>query len=164
MRRISLLLFFTLLVASTAFIVVTGDQLPLRVVSHFGGGNAYGGMLRVHYMLFTVGFATFVPLLIVGGFAWAPLAFPNRTRIPNRDYWLAPSRRDESLAALGAFGGVLGSIITVFVAAIHQVILQANRSVPPQLPLPGFWLALGGFFTAMLVWQVLVMMRFRVPR
>ena len=137
MRRLALVLFITLMIASSAFIVGTVGQLPPRVASHFGGaGQVNAWMTRDGYLLFTLGFATLL-------------------------YWLAPPRRSETLVTLGAFGGWLGSLLTVFIAALHYTILEANTSVPPQLPAPLLWSVLGGFVAAILSWQALFYLRFR---
>jgi hypothetical protein len=162
MRRLSLLLFVTLMIASAAYIVGTNGQLPPRVAMHFGsGGQVSGSVAREGYLLLSVGFATLFPLFLVASIAGLPLISSRGVRLPNRDYWLAPARRDETLAAMGAFGGFLGCVMTVFAAAMHYVILEAHRSVPPQLPEPLFWTVLGGFFVATISWQALFFLRFR---
>jgi hypothetical protein len=164
MRRLSLLLFVTLVIASSAYIVGTIGQLPPRVAMHFGGaGQANGSMPRDGYLLFILGFATLFPLFIVASIAGLPLITKRGVKLPNRDYWLAPLRRGETLASVGAFGGWLGCLLTVFAAALHYTILEANTSVPPQLPAPLFWSVLGGFFAAILSWQGLFYLRFRTP-
>ena len=164
MRRLSLLLFVTLVIASSAYIVGTIGQLPPRVAMHFGGaGQANGSMPRDGYLLFILGFATLFPLFIVASIAGLPLITKRGVKLPNRDYWLAPLRRGETLASVGAFGGWLGCLLTVSAAALHYTILEANTSVPPQLPAPLFWSVLGGFFAAILSWQGLFYLRFRTP-
>src|SRR5450631_3402835 len=164
MRRLSLLLFVTLVIASSAYIVGTIGQLPPRVAMHFGGaGQANGSMPRDGYLLFILGFATLFPLFIVASIAGLPLITKRGVKLPNRDYWLAPPRREETLATVGAFGGWLGCLLTVFAAALHYALLEANTSIPPQLPAPLFWSLLGGFFAALLSWQALFFLRFRTP-
>lgn len=162
MRRPLLLLFVVLVIAGAAFIVATTGQLPPQVAVHFGGGGQVNGsMTRQGYLLFTLGLAILLPLLIVAAFAGLPLLAPDKLHVPNRDHWVAPSRREQSLAVVGAFGAALGCLLTVFFAAMHEVILQANASAPPQLPAPMFWTVLGGFLAAFLVWQALFFLRFR---
>ncbi len=162
MRRLSLLFFFPLMIASAAYIVGTNGQLPSHVAMHFGsGGQVSGSVGREAYLLLSVGFATLFPLFLVASIAGLPLLTSRNVRLPNRDYWLAPPRRDETLAVMGAFGGFLGCVMTVFAAAMHYVILEAHRSVPPQLPEALFWTVLGGFFVATISWQTLFYLRFR---
>ena len=164
MRRLSLILFFTLLIASSAYIVGTIGQFPPRVAVHFAGsGQVDGSMARDGYLLFILAFAALFPLFLVASIAGLPLITKRGVKLPNRDYWLAPPRRDETLAAMGAFGGWLGCLVTVFPAALHYALLEANTSIPPQLPAPLFWSLLGGFFAALLSWQALFFLRFRTP-
>jgi Protein of unknown function (DUF1648) len=165
MRRFSLLLFFTLLLACVAFIVGTFEQLPPRVASHFGsGGESNGWMRRETYLLFMLGFATLLPSFLVGSLAWLPRFTSRNIKVPNREYWLAPARRGETLAALGTLGGWLGCLLTVFIGALHYTILDANSSVPPRMPGPFPWTLLGGFVAATLAWQALFWLRFRAPK
>jgi hypothetical protein len=162
MQRLALVLFVTLMIASSAFIVGTVGQLPPRVASHFSGaGQANAWMTRDGYLLFTLGFATLLPLFMVASIAGLPHLTSRGVKLPNRDYWLAPPRRSETLVTLGAFGGWLGSLLTVFIAALHYTILEANTSIPPQLPTPLLWSVLGGFIAAILSWQALFYLRFR---
>jgi hypothetical protein len=95
MRRLALVLFITLMIASTAFIVGTVGQLPPRVASHFGGaGQVNAWMTRDGYLLFMLGFATLFPLFIVASIAGLPHLTSRGVKLPNRDHWLAPPRRD----------------------------------------------------------------------
>ena len=52
---------------------------------------------------------------------------------------------------------------SAFIAGLHYTILEANTSVPPQLPAPLFWSVLGGFIAATLSCQALFYLRFRTP-
>ena len=164
MRRLSLVLFATLLIASSAYIVGTVGQMPPRVAMHFSStGHGTDAVSRDFYLLLTLGFAVLLPLFIVASIAGLPLIIKRGVKLPNRDYWLAPARRDETLAAVGAFGGWLGCLLTVFAAALHYAILEANANVPPQLRAPLLYTLLGGFFAAILSWQALFYLRFRTP-
>ena len=164
MRRLSLILFVTLLIAGVAFIAGTLGQLPPRVASHFGAaGQTNAWMSRDGYALFILGFGTLFPMFIVASLAWLPHVMSRGVKLPNRDYWLAPNPRGETLAALEAFGGWLGCLLVLFIAALHYTILEANTSVPPQLPATLLWTVLGGFIAATVAWQALFYLRFRTP-
>jgi lysylphosphatidylglycerol synthetase-like protein (DUF2156 family) len=165
MHRLSLVLFFTLLVSCVAFIVGTFEQLPPRVASHFGlAGESNAWMRRENYLLFMLGFATLLPLFLVASLAWLPRLTSRNIKVPNREYWLAPAQRGETLAALAAFGGWLGCLVAAFIAALHYTVLEANTSVPPQMRGPLLWSVVGGFIAATLAWQALFSLRFRAPR
>ena len=164
MRRLSLILFVTLAVASCAYIVGTAGLLPSRVAVHFGGnGQVNGSMPRDVYLLFTLALAGLFPVFIVASIAGLPLIMQRGVKLPNRAYWLAPPRRSETLVAVGAFGGWLGCLLTLFFGAMHYTILDANASAPPLLRAQLFYSVLGGFLVAVLSWQALFYARFRTP-
>ena len=155
-------LFVLLLVISATVIIATTSQLPAQVASHFGaGGAANGAMTRSGYLLFMLAFAVGVPLLVVLSMAVLPRLFGNAINIPNRDYWLAPARREATLRYITAHACWLGSLLTVFIGAIHLLLLEANATHPPHLPGAPFWTVLALFLVAMAFWSITLMLRFR---
>jgi cell division protein FtsX len=52
-------------------------------------------------------------------------------------------------------------VLTVFAAALHYVILQANTTAPPQLPGVLFVAVLAGLLAAMVAWTIALYVRFR---
>jgi hypothetical protein len=163
-RRLSLILFVTLVIASCAYIAGTSGQLPPRVAVHFGGaGEVNAAMPRDAYVLFTLALAGLLPSFVVASIAGLPLITQRGVKLPNRAYLLAPPRRQETLIAIGAFGGWLGCLLTLFFAAMHYTILDANTNVPPVLRGQLFYSVLGGFFAAVVSWQALFYSRFRTP-
>ena len=135
MRRPPRLLFAALLLLAVVFIFATVDRLPARIATHFGSaGFPNGWMTRGAYGSFLLAFAVLVPVLLVAVIGGLPHAFPDRINIPNRAYWLAPERRQESLAYLRDHAYRLGSLMVLFASGIHLLILEANTVVPPRLP------------------------------
>jgi len=162
MQRIACLLFALLLIVVGAFIVATTGQLPDRVASHFGAGNlANGWMTRGGYLAFMLAFALLFPVVIVGAVGWLPRVRAKSINIPHRDYWLAPSRRDATMATLASHACWLGCLLTVFIAGIHFAVLEANAAVPPRLPADFFWTLLAGFLAAVALWIGALYLRFR---
>jgi uncharacterized membrane protein len=155
-------LFIVLLVISATVIISTTGQLPEQVASHFGAsGTANSAMTRSGYLMFMLAFALAIPLLVVLSMAVLPRLMGNAINIPNRDYWLAPARREATLRYLGAHACWLGSLLTVFIAAIHLLLLEANATRPPHLPAAPFWTLLALFLAAMAFWAITLVMRFR---
>src|ERR1700682_6716418 len=131
MGRLSLVLFVTLLIAGLAFIVGTIGQLPPRVASHFGAaGQTNAWMSRDGYALFILGFGTLFPMFIVASIAWLPHVMSRGVKLPNRDYWLAPARRGETLATLEAFGGRVGWLVGLFLPPPHYRISRTKHARP----------------------------------
>ena len=162
MQRISSLLFLSLLIVVGAFIAATTGQLPARVASHFGPGDLPNGwMSRDGYLVFMLGFGLLLPPVVVGAIGWLPKIAPRAINIPHRDFWLAPSRRDATLAALAAHACWLGCLLVLFIAGIHYAILEANASVPPRLPAELFWMLMIAFLAALALWIGALFLRFR---
>jgi len=162
MHRIAWLVFALCLAVATTFIVTTTGALPDKVASHFGPGNAPNGfMTRDGYLVFMLAFAVVLPIFVAAMIGLLPRARSNSINIPHKTYWLDPKRKEETLDALSAHGAWLGSLIALFIAALHYVLIVANASSPPRLPADLFSMLLGGFVVGLLLWVGVLYLRFR---
>jgi uncharacterized membrane protein len=162
MQKLARPLFILLLIVSATVIVATTGQLPEQIASHFGaGGVPNGWMSRQGYLLFMMVFAVGIPVMVVLAMGVLPRWKTGAINIPNRDYWLAPARRDDTLGWLGAHACWLGSLLAVFIAALHLLLIEANALQPPQLPLRPFILLMVAFLLGMGVWAATLMLHFR---
>jgi uncharacterized protein DUF1648 len=162
--RLPLALFGLLAVAVAALIVLTTGRLPESVASHFGAGNlADAWMTRDFYLVWMLAFSVLLPVGIVAAIGGLPRAFPGITNLPNRDYWLAPERRADSLRFLAVSACWLGCLLTALAGAIHVLIIEANAVVPARLPGAMFFGLLAAFAAAFGAWLVAIFRRFRRP-
>lgn len=150
-----------LTIFAAVFVIYTTRYLPESVATHFDGNNqANGWMSRDGYLLFIlsfmIGISTFVSFIV----GTLPRRFPQWTNVPNRDYWLAAERRDESLRYLDAHGKRLGCLIVMMMLGMHYVILKANHMQPPMLPASTFSAILFSFVLALVWWIVRLYRRF----
>ena len=153
-----------LVVFACVFIVYTSQVLPERVATHFGVGNeANGWMSRNGYVSFILAFTVGVVAFLVFVTGALLARFPHWTNVPNRDYWLAPERRAESLGYLAAHGKRLAYLIVVMMLGMHYTILVANQMQPPRLPGSIFTSILISFVLALLWWIVRLYRRFPRP-
>jgi hypothetical protein len=115
------------------------------------------------------GFVLFQCVLLVAlgtifGFAGRLLAVtPNGLiNLPNKNYWLAPERRAESVAIVTAWLRWIGSGTVAFLMVVFQLSVQANlrRS---RLDTPQFFTAMGIFLAGLAVAVVWLYRRFRAP-
>lgn len=152
------------LAAAAAFVVATSSSLPPTVASHFGvGGVANGFMTRPGYVTFMVGMMLGLAALFEG---LPRLLRGLRTasfNLPNRDYWLAPERRDATLDDLQRRMRWLACAMLALLAYVHWLVVQANAIQPPVLPEQAFILGLAGFAVAVIAWIVAFLRRFRRP-
>lgn len=161
MRR----LFFLILAMGACLVWWSSGALPEVVASHFGaGGVADGFMPRVRYVGFMLALVLALPPLI---FFTGPLAsrLPMRyVNLPNKQYWLAPERRQATLESLSKFGAWAAYATLGVLCLAHWFVVQANLEHPPRLeqaPLVG---AVAVFFLALFGGMIVVLRRFfRVP-
>ncbi|HVS65052.1 MAG TPA: DUF1648 domain-containing protein [Thermoanaerobaculia bacterium] len=153
------------LIATLAMLAWLASALPPEVASHFdleGRADATAprrtllGVFAVVVVFETLTFLA-VPHLI--------RRFPTESMsLPNRDYWLAPERREETLADLGARMTWLGVFSALFLAALIWDTGRANLAPGPEgVPTlgPVFWTALGGLIVAVVLWMRSLNSRFR---
>jgi uncharacterized membrane protein len=155
-------LFVLLLVVSTVLISVTVDLMPAQIASHFGAaGMPNGWMSRNSYLLFMLILAVGMPIAAVLGMSVLPRSMPNAINVPNRDYWLSPARREDTLRYLGTHACWLGSLLVVFIAALHLLLIEANATQPPRLPGALFGSVMVSFVVAMGLWVATLLLHFR---
>ncbi len=153
MSRLAWLCFAVCAAIAAAYIAATAGQLPSQVASHFGADDAPNGwMSRDGYLLFMLAFGVGLPAVVAGSIAFLPRMWPNAINIPHREYWLAPAHRQQAIDTLGAYGAFLGCLLSLFLAGIHHVVVEANRATPAALPAGLFFTVLGVFGLALVVW------------
>lgn len=153
-----------LVVGSITGIALTVDRLPARVASHFGaGGLANGFMTREIYLVFTIGMIVLPPALLALVIGASVRHFPQLLNLPNRDYWLAPERRDETAEYLLAHAAWLAALLALLALGVHLLLIRANRAVPPRLDAGPFFAMLLAFLVAMTAWIGVLARRFRRP-
>lgn len=150
---------------AVAFVWLTSRSLPPIVASHFGAtGVANGFMPRDAYVWFVSGIVVLLPLIIV----YVPNRVLTRSsavlNLPNRDYWLAPERRAETVAFLCRFSTRFGYVLVGFLAYVHWLVVRANAVTPPGLNARWFVVGLVAFVGLALVSVLGLLRRFgRVP-
>ena len=138
-------------------------ELPARVASHFdGAGRPNGWMTRDGLVLFQC-----ILLLALGalfGFAGRLVAeTPNGLiNLPNKNYWLAPERRAESVAFLTGWLRWVGAGTLAFLMVVFQLSVQANLR-RGRLDTPQFFTAMGIFLAGLAIAVVWLYRRFCAP-
>lgn len=158
--------FLLLIACAAAFLWLTSQSLPEVVGSHFdASGAADGFMPRRLYVGFMLVVVVVLPLLLVIVQSFVLGSPGARINLPNREYWLAPERRTETLDFLRQHLAHFGSMLVVFLCYAHWLVVRANAVTPPQLA--AFWFV-GGicvFLASALLWVRTLLGHFRnVPR
>jgi uncharacterized membrane protein len=162
MARLASWLVVAVVTLGAVFVAATSGQLPERVATHFGpGGVANGWMPRVTYVALTLAFAVLLPLIVAGAVGWLPARFERFLNVPHRDHWLAPARREQTLATLQGYGAVMAIATALMAVGAHAAVLAANRHSPPRLDEPIFLAGLGVLVAVILGCVVAMHRRFR---
>lgn len=161
---LSRLLFALVLVVAPAVIWGTRGALPPEVASHFdANGLADGTLPRNAYLVVVLALATLLPIVVAVTTGLVSHLSRRPKLMRDADYWFAPPRREATQAFLRDHACRLGTLLSALIVGLHLLTVVANRSVPPQLPMPGFFALLASFVALVLAWIAALALRFRTP-
>src|SRR5205085_11096445 len=69
----------------------------------------------------------------------------------NREFWSRPENRAAAISYCTTASMIKAGLLSVFLAIVHSMVLQANEVQPPRLPFPAFPVLLGLFVIVSLV-------------
>jgi uncharacterized membrane protein len=158
----ALLLFLAFLVCAAVFVVLTSLSLPDLVASHFdASGMPNGFMPRNIYIGLILSLLIVLPTLVIVT-SWLAIGKPNaRINIPNGGYWLAPSRRTQTIAQIRLGIIQFGAMLVSFLCYVHWLVVQANSASPSHLSNNWFIAGLAVYLVATLVWLKRMVGQFR---
>ncbi len=157
--------FIALLLAAAVQIIIYYPRLPEDVASHFGhDGHPNGWSTKPGF--FIVEGLTVVLMALVFLFLPKTLSRFSETVIslPNKDYWLAPERRERTFLLLQDQMCWFGSATMAFLIGVFQIVIDANLNPPPVLP-SSFMFLLIAYLAFTGWWVIRFVGRFaRVPK
>jgi uncharacterized membrane protein len=135
--------------------------MPPVVATHFGTSGTPNGW-QTQSQFFTLELMLLgVCLLLAFGIPRLIGALPlSLVNLPNKEYWLAPERRDATLAYFKTQFAWFGSVVLAFLLAVNQLVFKANQSRPRHLDSTTFVIAMFGFLAYMGVWTVRLVLYF----
>jgi uncharacterized membrane protein len=165
MRKFPIMLFGVLLACAAWRVSVIAGTLPAVVAVHFdAAGRPNGFTTQEGCRQFMLALTLGAPVFIVFVTALIPRLIPaTMINIPNRGYWLAAERADESIAFLSEQGIWFGCIFLVFAACVDELLIKANSTAPPVFPTGLFLVSMALLFAAIGVWAARLFGHFRLP-
>ncbi len=163
-RAIAWVFFFGLIAATMGCLAFYYPRLPDTVASHFGGhGEPDGWTGKQAFAALQVGMIGFMATVFVITALLLP-RFPNyMINLPNKDYWLAPEREQETYASIVASLIGFANITMLFMLAVMILTFQANLT--PERSLSNwFWFFLVVYLAYTAVWTIAILRRYRRPR
>ena len=156
---------FLSFLANVALALVSLTILPERVAIHFGqGGEPNGWALNLVSTFLMIGFN----VLVFCGLYFSPqliFVLPSKwISLPNRDYWLAPEHRTQTVERFRNRLWQYGVAVFLFMFGVGLLTIDANLSEPIRLNEHLFLIALVGFFAFTAYWTVTLVRAFKIPR
>lgn len=150
-----------LIACAAVFIALSSRSLPPLVAAHFdAAGRANGYLPRGPYVAILLLITVVVPLLVVV-IPHRAFSHPDaRINLPNREYWLAPERRPETVRFLARQMSVYAWLVVIFLCFAQWLVVRANALTPPALDSRAFFTGLALFLACTLLWIVNLVRRF----
>lgn len=137
-------------------------QFPEKVASHFGSsGIPDGWMPRLENLFVSSAIFVFMTIMMFSLprlVSILPVRFVN---LPNRDYWLANERKEQTIKDLTVRMFIFGSAINIFFIFVTHMVFEANNVQPVKLNENNMLLALGIFMLFLAGWLISFIRRFR---
>lgn len=158
-----LVLFVAALLLNVGELAYHYPQLPMRVASHFNaGGQADGWTTKSEFAwtwLAVLGMLSFMFGMTIVVMSVAPVSSFN---LPNKEYWIAPERADETRRMMIERMLWFMSGLMLFIAYLLHGAIAFNLKPGGQLSI---WMPLGVFLAFTAVWCGEMFWRFgRIPR
>jgi len=164
MRRLDLRALFILIILCIVQAAYYYPRLPDSVASHFNAsGQPDSWSSKDSFVLTNLAMIAGISIVCLGIASLLRRIPVSWINLPNKDYWLAPQRKDDTLSTLSVQFGWLACATVAFFVILFQLEILANlRS--NQILGGTFWLFLGLYLAFTGVWIVRLRRRFgRVP-
>ena len=142
-------------------IALAYPTMPAEVVSHFdAAGQANGWSTRAEFS--TQMIALHLAMAAMFGFiGWMLPKLPDSLiNIRNKEVWLAPARRAETLAWTADWMRWMGVLTQLLMCAIVRISLAASGDNPQPMPTWTPWVLLAAFLSLTAIWLVGFFRRF----
>jgi uncharacterized membrane protein len=139
-------IFFSMVALGAVQVSFYAPRIPEILGSHFSrGGFVNGWETRTAFFvteLAMIILATVVSFGIPRIIAAVPVSLIN---LPRKEYWLAPERREDTLAYIRVWSAWFGCGLLAFLLFAMELVFRANLRTPPQFNNAAFVPALLAF-------------------
>jgi len=138
--------FFALVALGAVQLFYYEPRIPKILGSHFAWGGFVTGW-QTKAAFFSTDLAMIVLATVVAfGIPRIIAAVPvSRINLPHKEYWLAPERRENTLAYIRVWSAWLGCCLLAFLLFVMELAFRANLHTPPQFNNAAFVPALLAF-------------------
>ena len=154
-------IFTVLICVAIAQSIYYFPRLPEVMASHFDGlGDPNGWSTKAVF------FGIYAGMLVLSIviFMVIPNKFLHRSKLslnlPNKEYWLAPKRTDQTVAFIRSHMMYFGIVNVLLAIYVVQLVILANFNDQPRLNSTIVW-ALLIYFAYVAIWLIRFFIRFR---
>ena len=136
--------------------------LPERMASHFDGTGRPDGFQSKDTFFALSASMLIVTVVLFGGLGALFRRIPSKWfNLPNRDYWLAPERREETIEGISGQMEWFGAASLALYLFVIQRVFETNRTSEPKLDSGSLFVILGIYLMFTGVWIGRFVWRFR---
>ncbi len=154
-------IFYVLVLVAAVQSGYYAPRIPEILGSHFGkSGFVNAWQTKVIFFaveLTIIVLATFISFGVPRLIAAMPASTIN---LPNKDFWLGPERREDTIAFLGSQMAWFGCALLAFLLIVMELVFRANLQRPPRLNTGAFVPAILGFLAFSTAWTLRLVFHF----
>jgi uncharacterized membrane protein len=154
-------IFFFLVLVGAVQAHFYASRLPDTLASHFrGAGTPNGWQTQSAFFLTELGVVALAAVIAFGVPRILGAVPASLINVPNKEYWLAPERRETTFAFFNVSFAWFGCAFLAFLLFVNELVFRANLSTPRQLNPTAFVTALFAFLTFVAIWTLRLIIRF----
>jgi uncharacterized membrane protein len=139
--------------------------VPERMASHFDGSGRPDGFQSRDAFFALSASMLILTLVLFGGLGALFRRIPSKWfNLPNRDYWLAPERREKTIEVISSRMEWFGAASLALYLFVVQMVVETNRTSAPALDSGSMFIVLGLYLLFTGVWIARFILHFRRPR
>lgn len=153
--RLPISVFLAVALAALARCIYFFPRLPERMASHFDiSGVPNGWMTKPLFFAIYAGAVALSSVVIFVPARTIARLPASRINLPNKEYWLAPERRPETLAYFERSFAWLGCALLVLEVLALDLAMQANLVTPSRLASKPMLVYLSLFLCYTILWMI----------
>lgn len=138
--------------------------LPERMASHFDGSGRPDGFQSSRGFAGLSASILVMTVVIFGGLGALLRRIPSKWfNLPNRDFWLAPERREETIGRISTRMEWFGAASLALYLYVIQMVVETNLTPSPALDSQKMFLVLGLYLLFAGIWMARFISGFRRP-
>lgn len=143
----------TAIIGTIILSVAYWARLPDQVASHFGfRGQPNDWMSKGAFVAINIVLQIGIAAMMFGFGKLTKVLPASMINIPNREYWLADERREQTLAETESMLGWIAAGSAVFLLVIFWLVFDANMGEEKAINPTVFWIATVAFMVGLLVY------------